>query len=172
MRLALSILSLVLTLLTSGCAGGGAQPVAVAADRPRAAPDSTTTADVSAELLGLTQERVRTWTEKDVDRMQELHGGENFLYGIFGSFIDGQGLLKELRRENFWGVTYTLKMEKPQVRILSSDIALVLFRLVGHSVSQKGTQPYVSLFTLVYQKRGGEWKIVHVHDSEASAGNS
>lgn len=171
MRVALLILSLISTPLTSGCAAGGVQPVSVATDRPGAAQTSAEVADVTSELLGLTQEWVRTWNEKDVDRMQELHS-DDFLYGIFGSFGDGRALLNALRRENFWGVTYTLKMEKPLVRILSSDTALVLFQLVGKSVSSKGERPYASLFTLVYQKRGDDWKIIHVHDSESPKGSS
>lgn len=103
--------------------------------------------------------------------MQQLHDGD-FLYGVFGRFSDGQDLLKEIRKENFWGVTYTLKMAEPQVRILSSNTALVLFQLVGKSVGPKGERPYASLFTLVYQKRGNDWKIVHVHDSEAAESSS
>ena len=126
-----------------------------------------TTAAVTAKLLGLAREWVRTWNEKDVDRMQQLHD-DNFVYGIFGHFVDGQDLLKEIQKQDFWGVTYTLKMVKPQVRVLSSDTALVLFQLVGKSVGPKGERPYASLFTLVYQKRGGDWKIIHVHDSESS----
>lgn len=170
MRLALSILGLVSTLLTSGCAAGGVQPVAVATDRLSAAQTSTNAAEVTSELLGLTQEWVKTWNEKDVDRMQQLHS-DDFLYGVFGSFGDGRVLLNALRRENFWNLTYTLRMVEPRVRILSSDTALVLFQLVGQSTGPKGTKPYGSLFTLVYQRRGGEWKIIHVHDSEKSAGN-
>lgn len=126
---------------------------------------SDPSAAVTAKLLGLTQEWVRTWNEKDVDRMQQLHD-DDFLYGIFGRFMDGQNLLKMIRKENFWGLTYTLEIVEPRVRILSSDTALVLFQLVGKSVGSKGELPYASLFTLVYQKRGDDWKIVHVHDSE------
>lgn len=103
--------------------------------------------------------------------MQQLHHGD-FLYGIFGRFMNGQVLLKEIRKENFWGVTYSLKMVEPRVRILSSDTALVLFRLVGKSVGPKGERPYASLFTLVYQKRGDDWRIIHVHDSELPESSS
>lgn len=134
---------------------------------------SESPADITANLLGLAQEWVGTWNEKNVDRMQQLHD-DDFLYGygIIGRFIDGQGLLKEIRKEDFWGVNYTLKMVEPRVQIISSDTALVLFQLVGKTVGPKGTRPYSSLFTLVYQKRGSDWKIIHVHDSERAGSNS
>jgi ketosteroid isomerase-like protein len=103
--------------------------------------------------------------------MQQLHD-DTFLYGIFGNFLDGEELLEELRKENFWGVSYTLQMVEPRVRMLSSDTALVLFQLVGRSVGPTGERPYSSLFTLVYQKRSGDWKIVHVHDSESAESGS
>lgn len=119
----------------------------------------------------MAQEWVGTWNDKDVDRMQQLHD-RDFLYGIYGSFVDGQDLLKQLRKEDFWGLTYTLKIVEPKVRMLSPDTALVLFQLVGKSNGPKGERPYVSLFTLVYKKRGNDWKIVHVHDSEQPESNS
>ena len=123
------------------------------------------TAEDAAKLLSLTEQWVRTWNEKDVDRMHQLQA-DDLLYGVFGSFTEGPVLLEQLRSNNFWGVTYTLKTVDPKVRMLSPDTALVLFKLVGTSVGPKGSQPYRSLFTLVYQRRGGEWKIIHVHDSE------
>ena len=150
---------------------GPAPGQSLAAGRPRGSRASDRKAGVTAKLLGLTREWVGTWNDKDVDRMRRLHD-DDFLYGIFGSFIDGQDLLKELRKDNFWGLTYSLKIVEPRVRILSSDTALVLFRLVGQSVGPKGSRPYASLFTLVYRKRGDDWKIVHVHDSESPESSS
>lgn len=118
-----------------------------------------------SKLLALAQSWVDTWNHRDLDRMQQLHDGD-FTYNIFGSIMNGRELLAEMRRENFWSTSWSLKMEDPQVQLLDVDTALVLFRLVGTSRSAKGTRPYRSLFTLVFQKRGGAWKIVHVHDSE------
>jgi uncharacterized protein (TIGR02246 family) len=171
MRSALSILSLVSSVLITGCASCDAQRITPAAHKQNSAAASPNAAELEARLLSLAQEWVDTWNKKDVDRMQQLHS-EDFLYGVFGSFGEGRALLDTLRREDFWGVTYTLTIVKPQVRILSSDTALVLFQLVGKSVSSKGTRPYSSLFTLVYQKHGAEWRVVHVHDSEASESSS
>lgn len=169
--------------LVLGSSGAAQGPSSVASDSGRAAGQSvgegpsaglTSSDDAAAAkaiLLGLTQEWVRTWNEKDVDRMQQLHDSD-FLYGIYGRFMDGQKLLKLIREEDFWGLTYNLKMVEPRVRLLSSDTALVLFQLEGKSVGPKGARPYASLFTLVYQRRGGDWKIIHVHDSEPSENNS
>jgi uncharacterized protein (TIGR02246 family) len=133
---------------------------------PRSSQISKGTAQDTAELLSLTEQWVRSWNEKDVDRMRQLQA-DDLLYGVFGSFTEGPVLIEQLRSNNFWGVTYSLRTVDPKVRILSSDIALVLFALVGTSAGPKGAQPYRSLFTLVYQRRDGEWKIVHVHDSDS-----
>ena len=142
-----------------------APPQVIAAPHSGSSDISKGNAEDTAKLLSLTEQWVRTWNEKDVDRMQQLQA-DDLLYGVFGSFTQGPVLLEQLRSNNFWGVTYTLRTVDPKVRILSSDTALVLFKLVGTSVGPKGSQPYRSLFTLVYQRRGGEWKIVHIHDSD------
>ena len=117
-------------------------------------------------LLALSREWVDTWNQKNVARMAQLHGdSRNTLYGIGNAFTTVEWLLQELREKNFWGVSWKLAMEEPHVRILGSTAGLVSFRLVGEETGAAGTKPFVAAFTLVYQKLGGVWKIVHVQDS-------
>ena len=140
-----------------------AAAVPAAASRPPA-PAAADAAE--AELLGLAGRWVQAWNDRDVDAMARLQA-DDLTYGVFGLFDTGPRLLAELRAENFWGLSWSVRMEAPRVRRLDGDTALVLFRLVGTSRGAGGERPYRSLFTLVFQRRAGAWKIVHVHDSEA-----
>lgn len=130
--------------------------------------DAAQSADLSATLLGLTHDWVQTWNERNLERMQQLHG-RGMLYGYGDTFMTGETLIEVLRRENFWGLTYSLRATNLHVRILSTEAALVSFLLVGREIRGDSARPYSALFTLVFQRQEGEWKIVHIHDGERPA---
>lgn len=128
---------------------------------------STNSVDVSQTLIGQTYQWVQTWNEKNVERMQQMHASD-MLYGIGDSFITGEGLVRDIRQNNFWGVSWSIKMNNPHVRLLGQDAALVSFRLVGEQFQKGSSLPYSALFTVAFQRQRGEWKIVHVHDSDCA----
>ena len=126
---------------------------------------SSQSPSASEKLLGLTNEWVQTWNEKDADRMQQLYG-PGMLYGFGQSFVTGEALVDLIRRENFWGLSWSLKAENPQVRMLGPDAALVWFRLAGEETGNGRSRPYSALFTLVFQQQDGQWRIVHIQDGD------
>ena len=131
-------------------------------------PDSAAAArstDFSEVLIGLTHEWVETWNDRNLTGMQRLHA-PGMLYGFGGTFVTGEALIEDLRRENFWGLSWALRATDLHVRILGAEAALVSFRLVGQEMSADRVRPYAALFTLVFQRQNGAWKIVHVHDSD------
>jgi uncharacterized protein (TIGR02246 family) len=135
------------------------------------APRPTTTA-VSVTLIGRAQEWVDTWNNKDVERMGRLHADDasSHLYGRGDRFGTIEGTLKEIRRENFWNLSWSVKMVEPRVRILGPDAALVAVRLVGNEINSDGiTRPYSSAYTLVFERQRNQWKIVHIHSSSGRA---
>lgn len=123
---------------------------------------------VTDTLLARTQQWVDTWNKKDVAGMRRLHAVdvEGQRYGIGNGFTTMEWLLKELRETNFWNVTWSVKMVDAKVRVLGADAGLVSFRLIGSETpSGAGTHEFLEAFSLIFQRIGGEWLIVHVHDS-------
>ena len=129
------------------------------------------TAPASDALLARAQEWVDTWNNKDVERMRRLHADDvsGQLYGIGEGFDTIERLLKEIREENFWRLSWSIKIVQPRVRMLGADAALVAFRLVGKETNSDGSsQPYSAAYSLVFQRYRDEWKIVHIHTSHGT----
>ena len=128
----------------------------------------SSTASTSDTLVARAQEWVDTWNNKDVERMRRLHADDASiqLYGRGDRFGTIERTLKEIREENFWNLSWSVKIEEPRVRILGADAALVAFRLVGKETHSDGSsRPYSSAYSLVFQRYRDEWKIVHIHSS-------
>lgn len=126
---------------------------------------ATSSADT---LLALSHEWVDTWNTKDVERMRRLHADDvaDQRYGIGNGFSSMEWLLGELREKNFWNVSWSIQIVEPKVRILGSDAGLVSFRLIGtETPGGAATRPFSEAFSLIFQRIGGKWLIVHVHDS-------
>jgi len=142
-----------------------AATVAEPAKTGHAPATSVQSQSVSERLLGLTNEWVQTWNGKNADRMQQLYG-PGMLYGFGQSFVTGEALVDLIRRENFWGLSWSLKAENPQVRMLGPDAALVWFRLAGEETGNGRSRRYSALFTLVFQQQDGQWRIIHIQDGD------
>jgi hypothetical protein len=152
--LKLPLLLLSVLLFTPG--GGAGQSV------------QSSTSPVTDTLLVRTQQWVDTWNRKDVEAMRRLHAVDvrDQRYGIGNGFTTMEWLLKELRNTNFWNVTWSVKMVESKVRMLGADAGLVSFRLIGSETpSGAGAHEFLESFSLIFQRIGGEWLIVHVHDS-------
>ena len=132
-----------------------------------AAPGAVHASDVTGTLLRLTNAWVQTWNNRDADAMERLHGS-NMRYGIGDSFITGEALMRSIREENFWGLSWSLAVNDTHVRMLGSQAALVSFRLAGIEYRGGTSRPYSALFTLAFEQQAGQWKIVHVHDSDCA----
>ena len=100
--------------------------------------------------------------------MRRLHASDlvDQRYVIGNGFTTMAWLLKELRDTNFWNVNWSIRMEDAKVRMLGGDAGLVSFRLTGNETPSSGAmRPFSEAFSLIFQRVGGEWLIVHVHDS-------
>lgn len=98
--------------------------------------------------------------------MAEMHGDvTRTVYVIGETYSTVEWLLREIRENKYWDLSWKIRLVEPHVRMLGADAGLVSFRLVGEEAGARGTKPFSAAFTLVYQKLGGEWKIVHVQDS-------
>jgi ketosteroid isomerase-like protein len=125
-------------------------------------------ATLSDTLIARAQEWVDTWNNKDVRRMRALHAADvsGQLYGIGEEFTTIDKLLDDITRENFWKLSWSLKIVEPRVRILGPDAALVAMRLIGDETnSTGGSKPYSAAYSLTFQRERKVWKIVHVHSS-------
>lgn len=99
--------------------------------------------------------------------MRRLHADDvaDQRYVIGNGFGTMESLLRMLREENFWNVTWSIKIADPKVRMLGSDAGLVSFLLVGTETTGAGVpRPFSEAFSLVFQRIRGKWLIVHVHD--------
>jgi hypothetical protein len=151
-------------LLLAACAHTPPPPADTSGSTPQHS--GTPMAAINETLLVLTQEWVDTWNQKDVERMAKMHGDvTRTVYVIGDTSSTVEWLLREIREKDYWNLSWKIRMVEPRVRILGTDAGLVSFRLVGEEVGALGSKPFSAAFTLVYQKLGGEWKIVHVQDS-------
>lgn len=122
----------------------------------------------SDRLIARSEEWVNTWNDRDVDKLRSLHAKDisSQLYGIGEEFLSVDKLLDDIKRENWWGLSWSIKIKDPKVRMLGSDAALVAFRLVGSETNSSGnSRVYSGAYTLVFQRQTNEWKVVHVHSS-------
>jgi hypothetical protein len=125
-------------------------------------------------LMARTQQWVDTWNNKDLEGMRRLHAADigRQRYGIGHGFTTVEWLLKELRDKNFWGLSWSLRIVDPEVRMLGGDAGLVSFRLLGTETPTEGpAHPFSAAFSVVFQRIQGEWRIVHVHDSSPATGS-
>ena len=73
---------------------------------------------------------------------------------------------KQVRRLMAGHRTYRIEPINPQIDVLAEDAAVASFRYKGRAVDTTGNARDVSAaVTLVYQQRGGDWKIIQVHES-------
>jgi ketosteroid isomerase-like protein len=125
-------------------------------------------ATLSDILIARAQEWVDTWNKKDVRRMRGLHAADvtGQLYGIVEEFTTIDKLLDDIARENFWKLSWSIKIVEPRVRILGPDAALVAFRLIGDETnSTGGSRRYSAAYSLIFQRERKVWRVVHVHSS-------
>jgi hypothetical protein len=118
---------------------------------------------------------VDTWNKKDVRRMRRLHADDvsRQLYGIGEEFVTVETLLGDIERENFWGLSYAIKVVDPKVRVLGSGAALVTFKLIGQEISREGgSKRYSGAYSLIFERQKSSWKITHVHSSHGAVPGS
>ena len=119
-------------------------------------------------LIARAQEWVDTWNNKDVKRMRALHAADvaDQLYGIGEEFGTVDKLLDGIARENYWNLSWSIKIVEPRVRLLGPDAALVAFRLIGDETNSDGrSRRYSGAYSLIFQREKKVWKVIHVHSS-------
>jgi uncharacterized protein (TIGR02246 family) len=116
-------------------------------------------------LLVLAGEWTAAWNAMDPERMLRLHAGDGLFYWPFGRDTAAE-FEETLHREIIPNVRYSLEMLEPHVRVLGPDAGIVSFHLRGGEIAVRSgeTRPYASAVSLVFHRRGGEWKIVHIHE--------
>jgi ketosteroid isomerase-like protein len=127
---------------------------------------------LSDRLIAQSQEWVNTWNDRDVDKLRSLHAKDISaqLYGIGEELYPVDKLLDDIKRENWWGLSWSITIKDPKVRMLGSDTALVAFRLVGTETNGAGaSRVYSGAYSLLFERQKNEWKVVHVHSSHGQA---
>jgi uncharacterized protein (TIGR02246 family) len=132
---------------------------------PSAQPGPQREAALGDALLVLAGEWTAAWNAMDPERMLRLHADDGLFYWPFGRDT-AREFEEVLSSKIIPNVRYSIEMIEPHVRLLGPDAGIVSFRLHGGEISVRSgeTRPYASAVSLVFQRRGGEWKIVHIHE--------
>jgi ketosteroid isomerase-like protein len=156
------LLKVITVLLVASAAGSGQASV-------------SGKAALTDTLITRSQEWVDTWNKKDVKRMRALHAEDvaDQLYGIGEEFGTVEHLLDDIARENFWNLSWSIKIVDPRVRVLGPNSALVAFRLIGDETNSKGgSRRYSAAYSLIFQREKRVWKVAHVHSSHGAVPGS
>lgn len=71
-----------------------------------------------------------------------------------------------VRKEMAAFESFSTTMMEPQVEVLGPDAGVVSFRYQGEAVDTAGNaQEMTAAVTTVFERRGGEWKVVQAHES-------
>ena len=158
--------AVVLALVALAGALACGSPVAETSAQP---PDSPTfsPAEVEGAVRALLEAQVADWNAHDIDAFMEGYWNSPELRFVSGASVR-RGWQETLER---YRTTYPdaaamgeLEFDVREIDVLAPDAALVLgaWRLHREGDSPNG------LFTLIFRRIDGSWKIVHDHTSSAS----
>lgn len=127
------------------------------------------TADEKAALAdtvrSLAEEVDAAWKKLEPEPYLELYS-EDVQFYYNGSQLPRAKFEKVVRKEMAGLRRWSTKLLDPQVEVLGPDAAVASFRYRGEAVDTAGRAREISAaVTLVFERRGGEWKIVQAHES-------
>ena len=130
--------------------------------------DAEQDATIADTLLSITEAYNAAWEELDFDRISEYHA-DSFTYYRRG-VVDSSSQT-DFERAYYENVatqitSYWAEATETWVEVLGSNAGLVAFVFRGGVKTPDGaTHAYDGALTYVYERRGGRWKIVHIHES-------
>ncbi len=83
-----------------------------------------------------------------------------------GSHLPRKKFEAVVRKEMAAYEKFSTETMEPQVEVLGPDAGVVSFRYKGQAVDTAGTsQSLTAAFSLVFERRDGDWKVVQAHES-------
>lgn len=125
---------------------------------------------ITDTALTLTEVFNEAWQEMDPERILTFYS-DDLQYYRMGTHTSSRAAFEHALDTFILPRTesYRVEVVDPRVRVMGPDAAVVGFVSRGEVVRRTGeTESVEGAFTLVYERRHGEWKIVHVHESSAA----
>jgi ketosteroid isomerase-like protein len=117
-------------------------------------------------VRAILEQQVKDWNDGNVDRFMRAYAQSASTRFASGAdvFVGWQAVLERYRKKYpDRAAMGTLAFSQVEVSVLSKDAALAF----GHwRLQRAGDQPS-GLFTLLFRKTSGSWRIVHDHTSAA-----
>jgi ketosteroid isomerase-like protein len=120
--------------------------------------DAQTTAE--NEILRLSRDKFRWKTEGQIDRLAELFDDELAFVHITGHISSKDEWIGELRSRRF--VYNTIDVERASANVYG-DTAVLVGRAAFKVTIRGGKGTYDLVYTEVYAKKNGRWKLVNLH---------
>lgn len=123
-------------------------------------------AGVADTLLSLTRKYEDAWETLDAEAILAFHP-EDLLYYWRGRLTPSRDAFAQVLREQILpaaGEGYATETIDPRVQTLGPDAGVVSSRF-----RSEGSEEVEGAVSLVYERRNGTWKIVHVHESAATS---
>ena len=157
-------LPLVAVLLMGGVAVGCAPPQAQRLDVEQEAAIADT-------LLSITEAYNAVWEELDLERISEYHA-DDFTYYRRGEVQSASQTEFEQAYHDDVATqitAYWADATETSVDVLGPDAGVVAFVFRGGVETPDGaTWDYHGALTYVFERRDGQWRIVHIHESAYS----
>jgi ketosteroid isomerase-like protein len=121
------------------------------------------------EILSITEKYNKTWETLDMEKVANFHSDSSFrYYRNMRSGIQSNNDFKKLMPQ-YMNVIKSWKMEvsNPVVQVLSENAAVIGFIGKAEMIDKdnKSSDAGSGVYTYVWKKLNGEWKIVHIHES-------
>ena len=127
------------------------------------------TEKIVQEILAVTDRYNQTWGTINMLKVAEFHSDSSFRYYRNRKLSVGSN--EEFRKvypQILKGTkSFTMKVENPVVQVLAKDAALIGFTALAEltTLDNKVLDIGTGAYTYVWKKTGGQWKIVHIHES-------
>lgn len=123
---------------------------------------------IADTLLAITKAYNAAWEELDLERISEYHADDFTYYR--------RGVVQSASQTEFEQVyhddvatqitSYWANATETWVEVLGPDAGVVAFVFRGGVETPDGaTYDYDGALTYVYERRGGRWQVVHIHES-------
>lgn len=170
------VLPLLVLLSTAGCDVGGSPSDAAdtldAADTAAGETGDAAAAEVSAAVDSMLSASAASWNAGDLEGFLDDYSAGPGLTFVGGSGrIRGIDEVRERYRTSYWAPGAerdSLRFEDIEVRTLGPDHALAVGRYVLHRPGSDAAEEEVGAtgwFTLVLEREGERWRIIHDHSS-------
>ena len=117
-----------------------------------------------AEILALSQEKFRWKTQGQIDRIEDLFDDELVFIHLNGHFSSKREWIQELRTKRF--VYNAIDLKEASAKVYGNTAVLV--GKARFSVTMNGSKgAWTLVYTEVYTRKGGQWKLVNLHTTAA-----